>query len=392
MKKKIYLTLTKTACAFRAVLGIALLLPILGYMIWFNYTIDRSGLFQGDRFERETALMLINKQDVFGYEKMDERQISKLIIKNIDEMPSTVALGSSRILQLTSKELGSKDYFNFGMIGGSYNDVISTFYLMETAKKLPKTIIIGFDPWHLKETAVDARSDKPLYAESLHALGEDIELVKEDDSKKWEELFSPSYFQGCVEYFYRDKSTEKHPSPVVGDVLKQVTEIKRGDGSVLYTEEFRNQTQDEITYNAMAQAGTFLYMSDYDEPSNEMLRIYDKFLKNVQSYDISVVFVLSPYQHTLWDIVVNQQAMWPGFFKTEEAVRSLAARHNIPVYGSYNPYAIEGLEPFDFHDGIHVKTSGITKFFPDIRTVLSNIYNSKMPVTPDYKTLGFPAQ
>lgn len=390
MNKKVYANLTKLAHVLRAVLGILLLVPILGFMVWFNYTVDRSGLFQGDRFERETALMLINKQDVFGYEKMDERQISKLIVQNLEEMPSTVALGSSRILQLTSNELGSKDFFNFGMIGGSYNDVIGTFYLMERADKLPDTAIIGFDPWHLKESAIDRRSDTALYAEALLALGEDVEIEKNDESEKWEELFSPSYFQGCVEYYYRDKSGESNPSPVVGDVLKQPTEVKRSDGSVLYTEEFRNAQQDEITYNAMVQAGTFLYMGEYDEPSEKMLAIYDKFLINAQKKGVNIVFVLTPYQHTLWDIVVNQQDKWKGFFKTEAAVRALAAKHNIPVYGSYNPYALEDVDTFDFHDGLHVKSSGIAKFFPGINKVLKDLENDKMPITPDYQTLGFP--
>lgn len=71
--------------------------PVLFLMVYVNYTVDRSGYFQGDQFEREVAEALLAGQDLSNYEKMDERQIVRLYVQNLPEgsPPGTVALGSS---------------------------------------------------------------------------------------------------------------------------------------------------------------------------------------------------------------------------------------------------------------------------------------------------------
>ncbi|MEG0616710.1 MAG: hypothetical protein RR508_03990, partial [Oscillospiraceae bacterium] len=193
-----------------------LLIPILIYMLWFNFTVDRAGYFQGDTFVRDIANMLISGKDVSGYEQMDERQVSKLLVQNISKMPSTVALGSSRILQMNSSVARTEDFFNFGMVGADYADIFGTFYLLLKANKLPENIIIGFDPWYLNgnEDFLDKRSDKQLYSEFLsEELGRDTDFKPRDDSDKWKALATIGYFQGNEKYYNRDKKLEKNTQP-----------------------------------------------------------------------------------------------------------------------------------------------------------------------------------
>lgn len=73
---------------------------------------------------------------------------------NEETTPETIALGSSRILQLTREMVGTS-FYNSGTSGGDFNDVLSVFSLYDKAGKLPKNVIIGLDPW-LFNTDVDA--------------------------------------------------------------------------------------------------------------------------------------------------------------------------------------------------------------------------------------------
>lgn len=368
-------------------MAIALLLPILVGFVWFNFTVDRAGYFQGDAFVRDIAKMLLDGKAVSGYEQMDERQVSRLMVQNMNTPPGTIALGSSRILQMNKNVAGTSDFFNFGMVGADYMDIMGTYYLLQKADKLPQNIIIGFDPWYLNdaEDALDKRSDKKLYNEFLsEVLGRNTDFRPQDDSDKYKSLLSIGYFQGNVKYYFRDKKVEKKPQSVVGNMQNQVTEIKEADGSVLYTKELRNITVDDAANMALQQAGTFLRMGDYLEPSDKLISVFTDFLKLLRRKGINVVFVLQPYNPVLWDNVCFRAQEYEGFFKTEAAVRKIAEDCKIPVYGSYNPYALEGVDETDFYDGIHIKREELGRIFPGLQTAVKAYKSGDLPTAPDY--------
>ncbi|MEG1126784.1 MAG: hypothetical protein RSE10_08790 [Oscillospiraceae bacterium] len=386
MKKHVISWLKHCVWALRIIIAIVLILPIFVAAYWFNFTVDRSGYFQGDQFVRDIAEMLLTGNDVSGYEQIDERQVSKIIVQNMKEPPETVALGSSRILQMNTQTAGSKSFFNLGMVGADYMDVFGTFYLLDKSDKLPKNVIIGFDPWLLNGAAdeLDIRSDKQLFAEfATKELGMSLEYEEKDESDKLRALLSLSYFQGNLEYYFRDSKLVKRPSPLTENILNQKTEIKRSDGSVFYAEPFRNLSADARSTIAIQQACTFMRMGGYQEPDANILQIFDQFLSLADKKNVNIIFVLTPYHPTLWDNIYARSSDYPGFFKTEVAVRELAKRHNIPVYGSYNPYAIEGIVENDFYDGIHVRDIGIKKFFPGMENVTEAQKRGEQPLALD---------
>ena len=95
-------------------------IPILLFMVWFSHKVDISGLFQGELAPREVANMLLAGETVSNYDKMDERAVLELYVQNLpeDQIPDTIALGSSRVLQLR-QELGGGSFFNMGLSGAS---------------------------------------------------------------------------------------------------------------------------------------------------------------------------------------------------------------------------------------------------------------------------------
>lgn len=374
---------SKTFCAYARVavkiaLKFLLLLPIPLFMIWVNFSVDRSGYFQGDQFERETAQALLEGHNLSHYEKMDERQIVRLYVQNLpkEKTPSTIALGSSRVLQINTQIAGDDSFFNAGMIGADVRDVMSTFYLFVREDKLPKNVILSIDPWLFsgKPDALDNRANSKLFLEFLsQGLGMESDYEAPDPVDLWKVLMDPAYFQGNIAYHFRDKADTAHPIVVNGeDMLHQDTEVKCSDGSVLYTEEFRTLSHEQIEVLAVEQGGTALRL-DFDQLDPGQIALFDSFIEYGRSHGVNFVFVLIPY-HPLTYYVIQQNhstnPIYSGFFQVEDWLYQYAADHNIPIYGSYDGESL-GLIGDDFYDGLHCRGSAIARFFPGMQTILA---------------------
>lgn len=352
--------------------------PVLFLMVYVNYTVDRSGYFQGDQFEREVAQALLAGQDLSHYEKMDERQIVRLYAQNLaPEQPlDTIALGSSRILQMDAAVADADSFFNAGMIGADVRDLMSTLYLFIREGKTPKNVILGIDPWIFSPSpeALDIRADAELYEEFLsEALGRESEFDPPDPVRAWDVLLDPAYFQGNIAWTARDTSDEAHPVVVTGaELWQQDTEVKRSDGSVVYTLEMRQYTHDEVELLAVQQGGTALRLNDFDALPPDRLELFDEFIRYGRANGVNFVFVLVPYHPLAYYVMSetqSQQQCYNGFFAVEPWLREYAAKKHIPLYGSYDAESL-GLTGEDFYDGLHCKGSGIDKFFPGMHAVL----------------------
>ncbi|MEG2395199.1 MAG: hypothetical protein RSC36_09220, partial [Ruthenibacterium sp.] len=356
--------------ALRMVLGAAVLCTVPLFAIYYSYTTDCSGFFQGDVELRATANMVLSGQDIIGYEKLNnsERDIMKILAANMEPLPQTIALGSSRILQLTKEIARTDSFFNCAMTGGDAADVLSTFYLFDRENRLPDTVIIGFDPWLLRDDVdgFDKRSDKALYTEFLNEkLGFDLTYEKEDNRAAYEALYSPIYFQDNLTFTLRDSAGINKPQPVTGDLYSQTTEVKCSDGSLLYDAEWRNRTQELRDSDAYYQTENLIHMQDYPKLGTFMPQVFDRFFAYAQSRGVNLVIVLTPFHPIPYDFAVGTAATDPmrygGFLATEPSIRQLAAKYNIPVYGSYNPHAIEGVTSADFYDGLHCTGEALEK-------------------------------
>ena len=187
-------------------------IPILLFMVWFSHKVDISGLFQGELAPREVANMLLAGDTVSNYDKMDERAVLKLYVQNLPEeqVPDTVALGSSRVLQLRQELVGGS-FFNMGLSGASAMDIMNCFYLLDKEGKLPKNLIIEVDPWLFNgDSAADLnkKADTELFSEFLQkGLGMTSDYEEPDKLELWKALIDPAYFQGNVKYALKQRAT-----------------------------------------------------------------------------------------------------------------------------------------------------------------------------------------
>lgn len=378
----------------------AFLLPILVFMVGFSYTVDRSGLFQGELAPRRIVDLMLQGYDVTNFEQMNEREVVQLYAQDVPETPQVIGIGSSRVLQFTRELVGSDSFFNMGVTGADVRDNMTSYYKMVSYGKAPEVLLWSVDPWVFfgDEAAFDARADEELYNEFLSkVLGVKTDYEEPDQVELWKALAEPAYFQGNVDYYLKNRGQtvvtddEGNPiefNPVEGDPYNQTASIKRSDGSILYDIGFRSLNEEQIRALAAEACPTFnsVHMEGFDALSPKQEEAFDKFIRYAQSQGTTVILVLSPWHPYLYDFLLSESELHQGFFQVEPWLRCYCSENNIPLYGSYDPACIEGLEELDFFDGLHCKDSGIVKFFPGVPQALADLSAGTLPdpmsVTP----------
>lgn len=345
-----------------------LLLPILLFMVCVNYQVDVTGLFQGNQFERELAAKLLEGKAISNFQKLDERQILRLYIQNMPTRYDTLVVGSSRGLQITAAIAGETGlFYNAGMSGEDYYDLVGTVGLLAKYDRLPKNMILVLDPWILCGS-VDSKnklSDPNLANRFLsETLRFDVAYTEEDASQYAKALFDPDYFQSNVAYYFSDHTTEDKPSEVTGDVYKQKTEIKMTDGTLLYPQEFRTGSQDAVDWDAFMRAGMPFMMcgGEYSRLDENRCRQFEAVVDYLQENGVKLTFLLTPFHPGYYARVSLHMDTEGGVVYSEDYFKALAEEKDIFYCGSYDAAKV-GCEPEDFYDGLHIRRESIGKFF-----------------------------
>lgn len=95
----------------------ALFIPILVFMVWFSYTVDRSGLFQGELAPRRIVDLMLQGYDVSNFEQMNEieREVVQLFAQDVPDTPEVIGIGSSRVLQFTRELVGTDSFSTWAL-------------------------------------------------------------------------------------------------------------------------------------------------------------------------------------------------------------------------------------------------------------------------------------
>lgn len=146
------------------------------------------------------------------------------------------------------------------------------------------------------------------------------------------------------------------------------TNIKLPDGSVLYMSSFRDAPPDAVQERVLNHAIEFMWMEDFYEVDEELCTLFGRFVQYLQNQNIEVIFLLTPYHPVVYNNAMEYPDIYAGFFQTEPFFTNYAKKHDIPVYGSYNPFVAGTLDD-DFFDGLHIKPEALAKLFPGVQEV-----------------------
>jgi len=350
-----------------------LFVPVLAGMMFVSWRVDPSGLFWGAGFERLASEYMLQGVYIDGYERLDGRALNEVYAKNVPQAPQILVNGSSRSMMIdTSFTTGEKTFYNASNVGADIYDFFNSYYIFEKENKTPEIFVMGIDAWLFNdgEENLDKRSNKEMYYEFLgEELGyENLEYEKPNPLEKYKALVDPSYFQGSVAYYFKDKSTEVQPEPVdIEKIYDQSEVIKAPDGSVIYDKKFRTRGQEHADHDAhtAANAIPILRLGDYDVLSPTYTEQFEKFIEYLQEKGVRIIFFIPPYHPTVYDTAFYYYDTYHCLFEVEEYIRSLSGKYGIELYGSYNPHRL-GLENTDFLDGLHLRQDSIRKILPVI--------------------------
>lgn len=355
----------------KLMLKLSLFVPLLAAMMYVSYRVDPSGLFWGAGFERQASEYMLEGKYIAGYERLDGRALNEAYAKNVEKRPQILVNGSSRSMLINTSFAGGKTLYNAGNVGADVCDFFTSYYIFSREGKEPEIFVMGIDPWIFNDGSenLDKRSDKELYYEFIgEELGfENREYEKDNPYEKYLALIDPSYFQGSVAYYFKDKSADVSPEPVAEeDVYSQNEVVKCPDGSVIYDEYFRTRDQRAADLDALtASHSTLLRLADFDSLSRNYVRQFETFIEYLQAKGIKVIFYLPPYHPYLIEAALADFDTYRCLFEVETYLKGTAEKYGIEIYGSYNPYSLD-LTNTDFMDGYHLRRESVKKILPVI--------------------------
>ena len=333
----------------------------------FSCSIGASIFFALLGFGSSRALIDVNHESIMARElstgvaiyasNMNERKFIKSRIEVETISPKTIVLGSSRIMQIGSRNMGN-ELLNLGMSGASVEDDVAIWKLV-SERFNPDLVLIGVDPWLFNGKSGQYRW-KTLEAEYYSALTDlDVDaqksLIGDHQKLSTGDQMQAKIGNNILVNLYGYLNVAKIAA--INDSPEYMDKIRR-DGSRVYNLSYANKTSKEVESGAIALASYAMSPYEYSAVAED---VFKKLIRHIKSKH-RVVLVLSPYHPKLYKFMVTQDKK---FIEIEKRYRELAANLNVSIIGSYDPEVV-GCSSDEFYDGMHPKDSCMNKIVNEL--------------------------
>jgi hypothetical protein len=371
-----------------------LFLPFLLAIAVFNWKVAPASLFV-PQYEEDIVSLLLQGKDVAGPSSYNGRRLQVLFAEAQDKPRDILVLGSSRAMGISSKLLNSPSLYNAWVNCGVLRDHLAIYGTFRRRGLLPKTLILGVDPWLFNAESLYNKKKldaalEPDYHLMMKNMGLPIKGTEARDLfssldpriEKYLELLSPAYLQQSVKFLIAKKKarSQSKSSPENPDGTKRChaalpgeEPFKYSDGSYLYPKSKNNRPPETVLLD-VAKATQFNVFENYTQFDPELVEEFEHLVARAQQDKVEVVFYLPPLHPVLYEKVANT----PEYRKVIEAelyFRNYAEKLGIRVRGSYNPQTC-GLESSDFVDGWHLRNEAFGKAF-QIESIEGIIHSCK---------------
>jgi hypothetical protein len=300
------------------------------------------------RREEAMAKALLLSPAIFS-SNIDERIFIKNRILYEDIKPDSIVIGSSRLMQASSEGSGF-NLLNLSVSGASLEDLLAIWEL-SSSKFNPSYILLGADPWIFNHNSNQDRwiSLGFEYSIAMAKLGLTSKSILPE--KK------PSYSNTIALRFFNSVNQSKIRSD---NDLPTLTDKIRRDGSRVYNLSYANKSIDDVERGALNYLSYGMANYSY---SNQVRVTLERFVNQLKSQNLRVVFVLSPYHPKLFEFMRQEDRK---FLEIESIFREIAELSGVQVIGSYDPIKV-GCSSEDFYDGMHPKDKCLDQIFSELR-------------------------
>lgn len=331
-----------------------LLMPFFIVIASVNYFVDPARLFHPG-YEAKMAQIMLNGKNVKIIANVNDRILQMELIRRQNAIPDSIVIGGSKVMMVSKETMekifGSGKYLNQGMSQATLYDYIGVVDCYKKRGMLPKNILISADP-HILSPIYENDMSKPF----KEYKGGGLTLL----NKNILELFSFSYFQNALKAF---KAGERISDPVATAAVSDNNQaIKLSDGRRVYSKKVLSATTAQSNTMALKSANDIVKNSgEIRSLDPKKIKDFENMIEYLQSKGVKVVFFLPPYHPLVYKNIKGADSREIAD-KSEKWFISYASKHNIKVYGSYNP-AISGCTEKDYFDNGHLRSEKVAKAF-----------------------------
>lgn len=345
----------------------AVAVPLLAFLIFVNCFFDPANIFHNVSRSIADSLLAGNATYITSG-NMNERRVKQYIIEDMADDIDCVSLGTSVMFGIRREHAGTEDYYNLGLSGADFYDIMAQFGLMEINQKTPKRVIFCVDTYFFNEKIMKTFTRsiplKPYANYMLQVLnGEKPQAPKEDTTaeniQKFKQMFSVSNFQAAYEYITEYGSLDIERWGVADENYEGTYSYYLADGSMMYPLSYRSNTVEDVVQEALDYDLNYFFSAG-EHISAANMEVFDKLISYLEEQGTEVVFFLCPLSPTLWDRCSEETT--PILWEVESFVNETAEKYDLKVVGSYNPHAC-GITDAQFYDSRHLRHEILEDFF-----------------------------
>lgn len=329
-------------------------------IVFVNNYIDASGVIHPQHQNKEMSRLALEGNIVTTPQNYNERVYQVFIVEQMEDLPETVVLGSSRGMYLGKEITGYNNLYNNCVSGACLEDyyaILGLYY--NRFGEMPKRVIVETDPWVLYEGNPESRWTE--YEDYMNAALEFYEHVNNEGLSVYTERENPyvslSYFQynisqivskGIMTFINRkDAKISIDPNEAA----------EYPDGSIRCEASVENESETRLEgVQRTSGACTYKNVNLMEECDEEKIRKYESLVDYLIDNECEVIIYLQPFSATQCKYSIDQK-LNPGFELAEEYLNNMAQKRNIHVIGYYDARKID-LMDVRFIDFMHLDKIG----------------------------------
>ncbi len=273
---------------------------IIGLIAGTNYLIDSSDVIRPGALKRMAKLSL-SGETVSTPLNYNERLYQEIVINEMEIIPETIVIGSSRGLFLGKDVTGYEDIYNNCVSGSSIEDYYAILGLyLQKFGELPSRIIIETSPWIFYRDNPEARwMDNNGYKYAAGVLYQKVNKSRLDKSVSKENPYlSLPYFQYNLRLFRQ----EGRNALVKEEIKKSDNDLERAefpDGTIRYDVDSERQNPKRLSVVTEAKGAVTYENSDkMTELDDQKIQEYDSLVSYLLEQGVEIIVYMAPFSAT----------------------------------------------------------------------------------------------
>ena len=329
------------------------------------------------------ASALAPGQVVRGYVDVDERGFQRARLLAVPP-PRLVALGSSRVMQLSATALGAApgEFYNAGLAGASVEDFVAVWSVLVRHGRVPPEVFIVVDPWAFNAATAEVR---------WGALADDVEwFLRETPGGGGDTWRAP--LERAVHGWYRAKEllafavlrrtgrealatarawlvpgSAAAPGPaVVAAASAGDGQLLRADGSLRYDARILRRSPAERAEAATQYVSRLAALDEY-RWSEARAAVLERLWADMRRRGVTVLAATPPYHPVAWQrLRAGAVRHWPEVEAGVARLAEMAARHGVRFLDASDPAAVP-CPVEEFIDGDHAEDRCLARVVARLR-------------------------